>query len=119
MHRSWPEEENRQQQRGTKRTRTIQEKNVNVRSQSSDNSDQNNEEDDEVDVPLSKKINRLNIEYSSDQQSSNVENFSDKYPYTGSPYYRPNELLHSLHEERRQRNQQASLHKALNSHLKL
>ena len=118
MHRHWPqEEENRQQQRGTKRTRTIPEKNV--RSQSSENSDQNNEEDD-VDVPLSKRINRLNIEYSSDQSSSNLENFSDKYPYEpGSAYYRPNELLHSLHEERRQRNQQASLHKALTSHLKL
>ena len=118
MHRNWSEEESRQQQRGTKRTRSIQEKNV--RSQSSENSDQNNDDDDDVDVPLSKKINRLNIEYHSNQSSNAEENFSDKYPYhPGSAYYRPNELLHSLHEERRQRNQQSALHKALTSNLKL
>ena len=79
-----------------------------------------NHEDDVY--PLSKKINRLNIEYSSSSQGANSQdgNFGDKYPYDpGSTYYRPNELLNSLHEERMLRNQQAALHKALNSHLKL
>lgn len=81
--------------------------------------DATNEEDD-VDLPLSKRINRLNIDYSKSNEESNVCDFKDKYPYEpSSTYYRTNELLYNLHEEKSQRKQQAALHKALNSHLKL
>jgi len=112
---SWPYP-NRQSDhhpRGTKRTRSDSKENP------SDQSDQTTEEDD-VDVPLSKKINRLNIEYSQQNDDQVPQNFQEKYPYnSNTAYYKPNELLYNLHEERTQRNQQATLRKALNSHLKL
>merc|ERR1712080_137181 len=88
-------------------------------------SDQSDQDDESI--PLSKRINRLNIEYSTaknkesreEQTPQQHETFKEKYPYdASSTYYRPNELLYNLHEERTQRNQQAALHKALNSHLK-
>ena len=98
--------------RGTKRTRNSQEE---KKSKSSDL------DDEDVDVPLSKKINRLNIEYSTkDGSQQSQETFEKNYPYEpSSTYYQDNKLLNSLHEERIQRAQQLSLHKALNSHLKL
>ena len=56
--------------------------------------------------------------YSNEQHPQ--ESFKDKYPYENdSAYYRTNELLYALHEERLCRNQQAALRSALNSHLKL
>lgn len=104
------------QARGTKRTRPPP--SGKRENQNSDNSDPNNEDDD-VDVPLSKRINRLNIEYTK-QGDDDKETFQDKYPYDqASTYYQSNELLYNLHEQRSQRSQQAALHKALNSHLKL
>ena len=98
--------------RGTKRTRSNHEQ---KRSPSSD------QDDEDVDVPLSKKINRLNIEYSTKEGSKpSQETFENKYPYEpDSTYFQDNKLLNSLHEERVQRAQQLSLHKALTSHLKL
>ena len=95
-----------------KRTRNSQEE---KKSKSSDL------DDEDVDVPLSKKINRLNIEYSTkDGSQQSQETFEKNYPYEpSSTYYQDNKLLNSLHEERIQRAQQLSLHKALNSHLKL
>ena len=112
MNSEWTNDESHHA-RGTKRTRSSQEQ---KRSKSSDL------EDEDVDVPLSKKINRLNIEYSSKDGSSQQaqETFENNYPYEpSSTYYQDNKLLNSLHEARIQRAQQMSLHKALKSDLKL
>ena len=112
MNRVWPypHKNSDTHPRGTKRTRPPHE--VGEKLLPSDQSDQN---DDDVDVPLSKRINRLNIEYSTAKNpDSEKEAFKDKYPYDAtSTYYRNNELLYNLHEERTQRSQQAVLHKAL------
>ena len=116
MNRSWPypQKSSENQNRGTKRSRPIDKKVENNHS----NDQKNDENDEDIDVPLSKRINRLNIEYTS--QNDVQQSFQEKYPYEPcSTYYKPNELLYNLHEERNQRNQQAALHKALNSHLKL
>ena len=137
MNRVWPypHRNSDAHPRGTKRTRPPNERGE--KPLASDQSDQDDES-----IPLSKRINRLNIEYHSSTSSratakdnppdqlqqhpdghrheEEEETFKEKYPYhANSTYYRTNELLYSLHEERTQRNQQAALHKALNSHLKL
>lgn len=97
--------------RGMKRQRPPNEDDGKTSSRNEDNTD-------EIDVPLSKKINRLNIDYSSSDTFQN--SFKDKYPYNAeSTYYQSNELLYSLHEERRLRDQQSALKNALNSNLKL
>ena len=65
----------------------------------------NDQQDDsiDVDVPLSKKINRLNIDYSASNSNDlpPQSTFKEKYPYeSDSSYYQTNELLYTLHEER-------------------
>ena len=65
----------------------------------------NDHQDDsiDVDVPLSKKINRLNIDYSASNSNDlpPQSTFKEKYPYEAdSSYYQTNELLYTLHEER-------------------
>ena len=57
----------------------------------------------DVDVPLSKKINRLNIDYSASNSNDlpPQSTFKEKYPYeSDSNYYQTNEMLYTLHEER-------------------
>ena len=57
----------------------------------------------DVDVPLSKKINRLNIDYSASNSNDlpPQSTFQEKYPYeSDSNYYQTNEMLYTLHEER-------------------
>ncbi len=76
---------------------------------------------DNVYIPLSKKINGLNIERgdqagggsvregspSSSTSSSNLASFQESYPYdASSTYYESNHLLYHLHMERSQRQQQ-------------
>ncbi len=118
MNRAWPYPHKHglsdNHTRGTKRSRPPP---SSRQENQSDQSDHNNDDDD-VDVPLSKRINRLNIEYT--KQKDEQETFKEKYPYDpSSTYYQTNEALYNLHKERAQRSQQAALHKALNSHLKL
>lgn len=73
--------------------------------------------DDDVDVPLSKRINRLNIEQQTAHVGSSAvidntnggpdkegEEFRENYPYDpNSQYYNSNQLLYSLYLQRSQR----------------
>ncbi len=70
---------------------------------------------DNVYIPLSKRINGLNIERDQDsrgggqqqQQQQGLASFQESYPYSAnSPYYASNHLLYHLHMERSQRHQQ-------------
>jgi hypothetical protein len=142
MEHRWP----REQPRGTKRSRTPPDsQNSHQRphpggsgmgsTSNNGHSGQNirmdqGTDDEDVDVPLSKRINRLNIEYSAaspgsmtsvpgqdqhhhqhqhqhqqlQQHQQPKEVFRENYPYeANSPYYRSNELLYNLHTERSQR----------------
>ena len=130
MNRAWPypHRHSESHQRGTKRTRTSHQPRDNQNS-SENQSDQHTEDNNDDVERAAKRINRLNIEYSKQKPEETAvqpsaqesgEGFGQKYPYeANSPYFRQNELLYHLHEERTQRNQQSALHKALNSHLKL
>ena len=70
---------------------------------------------DDVDIPLSKRINGLNIEQNSGSNSSGhparqrtptPSTFQESYPYDASaPYYSANHLLYHLYLERVQRQQ--------------
>ena len=123
MNRAWqyPQRHSESHQRGTKRTRTTNQPRDSQNS--SDQSEQSNDSNNDDVERAAKRINRLNIEYSnqnSEETTQEPGGFGQKYPYDqNSPYFRPNELLYNLHEERTQRNQQSALHKALHSHLKL
>lgn len=109
--------------RGTKRSRPPNNTGENSNSIQREYNDKvQHIQNDDIDVPLSKRINRLNIDYSSSNSNEQhpKESFNEKYPYEAdSMYYKSNEMLYSLHEERTLRNQQAALRNALTSHLKL
>ena len=117
----YPQRHSENHQRGTKRTRTSNQQRDTQNP--NEHSHQTNEDNNDDVERAAKRINRLNIEYTQqadDQSPQNTGDFEHKYPYDpNSPYFRNNELLYNLHEERTQRNQQAALHKALTSHLKL
>ncbi len=65
---------------------------------------------DDVYIPLSKKINGLNIQMQQVQQQQQIQpprpSFSESYPYPmQSTYYESNHLLYHLHLERMERMQ--------------
>ena len=83
----------------------------------------NDHDFDDVEVPLSKRINRLNIEKefpdgSSSQpqpqpqhlpQEESQVNFAKAYPYSPqSPYFKSNEMLRDLHFQRENRRSRLS-----------